>query len=153
MRIGVDTNLLLRTAEPGHPLHAVAVDAMNRLADEGFTAVVVPQSVYEFWAVATRTNAANGLGFLPDDADDAIAQIEAETVVLYDDALVYRRWRALIAKYRTTGVNSHDLRIVAALSRHGVDTLLTFNAADFRRYAEVEIVEPAGVAAWLAGRP
>ena len=153
MRIGLDTNVLLRIAEPTHRLHRTAEDAIAKLGAAGHDFVTVAQVHYEFWAVATKTRKANGLELPINRAERALDDIEAETTILPDDLLVYRRWRALIAKYRTTGVNSHDLRIVAALSRHGVDTLLTFNAADFRRYAEVEIVEPAGVAAWLAGRP
>jgi hypothetical protein len=40
------------------------------------------------------------------------------------------------------GKQVYDARIVAALLRHHISHLLTFNASDFRRYSEMNIVEP-----------
>jgi predicted nucleic acid-binding protein len=47
-------------------------------------------------------------------------------------------------------VNSHDMRIVAAMLRHGISTLLTTNARDFSKYAEIEVLSPEIVLAGTA---
>ncbi|MBY0514400.1 MAG: hypothetical protein K2P78_10865 [Gemmataceae bacterium] len=52
MTILVDTNVLLRAAEPGHGMHRAAVDAVAALRTAGHDLRVVPQVLYEFWAVS-----------------------------------------------------------------------------------------------------
>jgi predicted nucleic acid-binding protein len=43
------------------------------------------------------------------------------------------------------GKNAHDARLVAAMNVHGVTHLLTFNAADFRRFTTIQVMTPAAV--------
>lgn len=45
------------------------------------------------------------------------------------------------------GKNAHDARLVAAMLAHGLTHLLTFNAADFRRFTAVTVADPSGVLA------
>ena len=63
MTILVDTNILLRIAHKNHPHTAVAATAIQRLLGESHELRVVPQVLYEYWAVATRPVDQNGLGF------------------------------------------------------------------------------------------
>lgn len=51
----VDTNILLRAAQPSHPMHQAAVDAVAILRQQGESLCLVPQIVYEFWVVCTPT--------------------------------------------------------------------------------------------------
>lgn len=44
------------------------------------------------------------------------------------------------------GVNVHDARLVAAMLSHKLTHILTFNAKDFRRYSEIEVVTPMELA-------
>jgi hypothetical protein len=44
----VDTNILSRMAEPGHPMHQPALDAVKHLVSEGHKLHIVPQNLYEF---------------------------------------------------------------------------------------------------------
>ena len=53
----VDTNVLLRWAKPGHSMHHSAVSVVSKLRSEGETLCVVPQVLYEYWAVAMRQRA------------------------------------------------------------------------------------------------
>ena len=50
---------------------------------------------------------------------------------------------ALVIDYRVSGVQVHDARLVAAMLAHGVTHILTFNTADFARYAPEGIVAVA----------
>jgi predicted nucleic acid-binding protein len=54
MRILLDTNVVLRTAEPGHAQFRMSSDAIELLRQRGHECVIVPQVLYEFWSVATR---------------------------------------------------------------------------------------------------
>ena len=68
MRILIDTNVLLRSAEPGHVHFQCSVDAIDVLRSRGHELVLVPQILYEYWSVATRPVATNGLGLNPAEA-------------------------------------------------------------------------------------
>ena len=47
----------------------------------------------------------------------------------------------MVADHDVKGKQVHDARLVAAMLRHNISHLLTFNAAD-TRYAEISVVEP-----------
>lgn len=49
----VDTNLLLRSSQPAAPLFQTANDAVAALLTRGGDVPIVPQTLIEFWAVAT----------------------------------------------------------------------------------------------------
>ena len=65
MRILIDTNVLLRSAEPGHAHYQSSVDSIDILRRMGHELTIVPQVLYEFWSVATRPIVNNGLGMMP----------------------------------------------------------------------------------------
>ena len=63
----LDTNLLIRMTRPHDPRCGVARAAIQNYRSRGERLIVVPQNLYEFWAVATRPLGAppaggNGLG-------------------------------------------------------------------------------------------
>src|SRR5205085_1500117 len=53
---------VLRLADSTSSSHAIAGTAVSKLRAQGHTLYIIPQCVYEFWAVATRPSANNGLG-------------------------------------------------------------------------------------------
>jgi hypothetical protein len=63
MNVLLDTNILGRIVEVGHPQHRVASDATDALRRNGDAPCLLPQVLYELWVVATRPTAVNGLGF------------------------------------------------------------------------------------------
>ncbi len=62
MNVLLATNILSRMAQPGQAQHRAAVDATDALQLRGDVLCLVPQVLYEFWSVATRPAAVNGLG-------------------------------------------------------------------------------------------
>ena len=54
-------------------------------------------------------------------------------------------WERLVDHYQVKGKNGHDARLVAAMIVHGIERLLTFNVADFRRYREITVISPESV--------
>lgn len=134
--------------QPNHPQCAVARDALLQLGANGHELLIVPQAIYEFWVVATRPVAVNGLGF---SAAEAEAQVSAnlDLYPLYqDDDLLFDEWRALVNRHEVVGKQAHDARLVAAMVRHGVTHLLTFNEQDFARFGEVAVIAPSAAGAF-----
>jgi len=62
MVVLIDTNVLLRVVQPSHPMHAVALRALERLLAGPEPLFIAVQNLAEFWNAATRPIAANGLG-------------------------------------------------------------------------------------------
>jgi predicted nucleic acid-binding protein len=146
MNVLLDTNILGRMLEPGHPQHRVAHDATDALVLRGDNLCVVPQVLYEFWVVATRPVAVNGLGLTVAQAAAELIRLRALFPLLADTPAIYPEWESLVVAHNVIGKNAHDARLVAAMAVHGLTHLLTFNTADFTRYPGVTALDPAAVA-------
>ena len=143
----VDTNVLLRFADRAHPLHPTVRAAVRTLRRAGHALWAAPQNFAEFWNVATRPAARNGFGLTPAAADRRLRILERLFPLLPDGPGVYAEWRRLVVQFGVSGVQVHDARLVAAVRAAGFTHVLTFNTADFARYAPEGIVavDPAGV--------
>lgn len=142
----VDTNVLVRLIQAGHPHHDVALAAMTALATrEGEQFVVAAQTLYETYVVCTRPVAVNGLGMSPVQARDEIVRARGFFPMLDDTANIYAIWEGLIADHAVSGKVAHDARLVALMIQHKVKRILTFNDAELKRFNEVECVNPLTV--------
>lgn len=56
----VDTNVLLRLVQKDSSMHINARQAFITLRQQGIKLCIVPQTVIEFWVVATRPVTVNG---------------------------------------------------------------------------------------------
>jgi len=119
---------------------------MAALSARGDELVIVPQIAGEFWNVATRPVANNGLGLNPSEIEIELGLLEAEMTMLRDLPTIYDEWRRIVGTHAVRGVQVHDARLVAAMHVHGIDAVLTFNGRDFLRY-EIEVLDPADFAA------
>jgi predicted nucleic acid-binding protein len=140
MKVLLDSNILLRLSEPDHPQHAKAIAALERLGDQQHGLYVVPQNLYEFWVVATRPQSENGLGFTPQQAQTELNEICVLFTLLRDERAILDRWRNLVASLGIIGKNGHDARLVAAVERHALSHILTFNASDFARFPHITVI-------------
>lgn len=127
-----DTNILLRSAEPAHPTHNQAVNAVKTLLANGDRVCLIPQNLIEFWNVATRPIDKNGFGWSPTDVE--ISRLESLLTVLPESQAIYREWRKVVLDNSVLGKQVHDARIVAAMNVHQITKLLTFNTKDFKRF-------------------
>jgi predicted nucleic acid-binding protein len=142
MRTLLDTNILLRQAEPRHPQHRESVKATEELRRRSDELVVVPQVLYKFWSVATRPVAQNGLGMTPSEAHAELIAIQRLFRLLRDERAVYGLWEQLVLVVGVQGKQAHDARLVAAMKRHSINQILTFNTADFARYSGIAAISP-----------
>jgi predicted nucleic acid-binding protein len=75
----------------------------------------------------------------------AIADVRRFQQVFYvaeDRPVVLDRLLALLGSHFGAGRQVHDTNIVATMLEHGIYRLLTFSAADFRRFAGIIQLEP-----------
>lgn len=144
MSVLVDTNVLLRRTQPDHPSHAVAVESVARLLATGEPVYFTLQNIAEFWNVATRPAANNGLGFSVAVTLNEVGNIERALTLLPESPAVYGEWKRLVVEHGVLGSKVHDTRLVAAMNVHGVRRILTFNTGDFTRY-EIEALHPASL--------
>jgi predicted nucleic acid-binding protein len=80
-----------------------------------------------------------------DQAHGELLQIEDFFTVVGESPEVYRAWKQLVFLHKVSGVQVHDARLVAAMKVYGITRILTFDAGDFVRYAEIDVLHPQSV--------
>ena len=147
MRVLVDTNILLRSAQPNHPLFHQATHTVSKLIRQKDAVFFCSQNIAEFWNVATRPVEMNVLGLSHSEVLQEIGGIENLLTLLPDIPAIYPVWKQIVRDHRVQGVKVYDARLVAIASVYGVDSILTFNIADFQRYGNINALQPAAVLA------
>ncbi len=142
MSVLVDTNVLLRSAQPTHPFCSQAVHAVSKLIRQNEMVFFCFQNIAEFWNVATRPSGVNGLGMTHEEVLQEVANIEATPTLLPDLPGIYTEWKRIVKAHKVQGVKVYDARLVALANIHGVSAILTFNIADFKHYESVKILDP-----------
>jgi predicted nucleic acid-binding protein len=145
MRVLVDTNILLRSAQPNHLLCHQATHAVSKLLRQNESVFFCPQNIAEFWNVATRPAERNGLGFSHEEALREINSIEESLSLLPEVPAIYTAWKRIVHDYKVQGVKVYDARLVAVMSVYAVESILSFNSADFNRYDFVTALHPASL--------
>jgi predicted nucleic acid-binding protein len=138
----VYTNVLLRSIDDGHVAQPIAQKGLFALRDRGEILSIFPQNLVEFWAVATRPLANNGLGWSVDRAKQELASLKNLFVLLSDTDAILPEWERLVVFHLVIGKQAHDARLVASMLVHSVTHLLTFNTNDFKRFTEITVVNP-----------
>ena len=147
----LDTNILTRLVQPDHDQHIAARDAVKTLLERGEDLAVVPQNLYEFWVVATRPANANGLGMTVQQTQSELSHIRKVFRLFLDERGILPRWEQLVVTHNVEGKTAHDVRLVAAMVRHDMTQLLTFNAGDFARFPDITVLTPQNVLQAAAG--
>jgi predicted nucleic acid-binding protein len=52
-------------------------------------------------------------------------------------------WKQTVNDHQVQGVKVYDARLVAIMTVYSVDSLLTFNSADFHRFKSVQALHPS----------
>jgi predicted nucleic acid-binding protein len=144
--IAVDTNVLVGAIQTFDlQLRATARRAVKSLYRQGEQLLCLPQNLVEFWNASTRPATANGLGFAPEQAARYVDRFQTLLRLLPDTPEIFPAWRQLVLQYRVSGIQVYDARIVAAMTVYQVNTILTFDLDDFKRYTGIIVVHPAEV--------
>jgi predicted nucleic acid-binding protein len=142
----LDTGILLRLADNADGQHAIVTSAVRKLVAGQERLVMTLQNVCEFSNVLTRPRINNGMGLSPADAI-ALLEREIEPVcdVVADHEAAYDQLKRLISTYQVSGKQVHDARLVAIMLAWQIESILTLNDRDFRRYEPegIKIITPA----------
>jgi len=145
----LDANILIYGANPASPFFAQCKRATSVITQNGDTPCIVPQSLYEFWTVATRKpnpqSALSGLGMTPAQAYAEIVAIKRLFPFFPDNGRILPEWERLVTQHSVSGKNGHDVRYVAAMNVHNITRLLTVNKDDFKRFTNITALLPSDV--------
>jgi predicted nucleic acid-binding protein len=97
--------------------------------------------------VATRPADLNGLGLSHGEVLQEVSSIEKLLTLLPDIPAIYAAWKEIIRDHKVQGVRVYDARLVATMKVYAVESVLTFNAADFKRYSNITALHPASMLA------
>ena len=99
MRILVDSNILCRLGSRDDPQHEEARQALRIALQRGDELFICPQVEREFWAVATRPRANNGLGMTPEETAASLREWrESFFQFAPDSPAVHATWQDLVEK-------------------------------------------------------
>ena len=99
-----------------------------------------PPVLREYLAAVTRPQAtAPGVAMATAIAE--VRSFRAAFDVAEEKLGVLDRLLHLLAAHRGSGRQVHDANVVATMLEHGIRRLLTFNAANFRRFARIIDIE------------
>ncbi len=143
----LDANILLRDADAESVQHEIVRQALADLSRRDARLCIVAQSLFEFWAVATRPARNNGLGLTTDEAAYYVARYRTTFELLSEEPLL-DQWQRLVVTYGVSSKPTHDARYIAAMKVHDIDHILTFNGSDFARFSvgeRVSVVQPGEI--------
>lgn len=147
MIVLLDTNILVRLVDHRHAMNKAVADAVQTLTGRKDTVAIVPQNLYEFWVVCTRPFKNNGLERSTTAAQGMIEHFRQTFHLLDDTPGILSAWKELVIAHQVKGKTAHDTRLVAAIHVHGIEAILTLNAADFVRYPGLNVLSPGDVVA------
>lgn len=120
--------------------------AVERLIALGNRLNTTFQNVAEFWNVSTRPVQLNGRGLSSTEVQSSLMLLERQFEIITEDRDTYERWLALIVRFRVSGRQVHDARLVAHMLSRNIPYILTSNIKDFARYGEITAVDPQELA-------
>ncbi len=139
----VDTNVLVYADQGISAFHYPAKGALERLERDGAELWISRQVLREYLAAVTRPSPLHP----PMLAADAAVAVERFTEAFWmaeDGPDVTAHLLDLLRRVPMGGKQIHDANLVATMLAHGITRLLTFNAADFRRFGPAITLEPVG---------
>jgi predicted nucleic acid-binding protein len=145
VRLLLDTNIVLRNALRDEPLYREVHEALERAVAQGWELCITNQNVIEFWVVATRPQAANGIGLIPEEARREVDEVLNAFTLLPDPPDLLQIWLELCTGFAALGRVAYDARLVALMKAHEIEHLLTLDAGGFGRYPDITCLTPAQI--------
>lgn len=140
----LDTNILLRYANPASPEHTAVASKLEAITRAGDLCAVCSQTLVELWAVVTRPVAANGMGLPASEARLRINALCRSFAFVGDPPSLFTTWLDLCTSHEVQGRQAYDARLVALMVAAGIERLVTLNPIDFARYKDVIDVSVPG---------
>lgn len=137
----VDTNVLIRAMIKSAPVHQEAIRLLYDQWDRDVHLWVSRQVVREFIVNLTRPQSFLPVPFTPDQVTERVEIIQSLFTIADDTAEVTSQLLNLMNEFAVGGKQIHDGNIVATMLANRIDTLLTQNVDDFKRYgAHIKVI-------------
>ena len=143
MRALVDINILLRSAQPSHPLCAQATHAVSKLIRQKDAVFFVPRTSPNSGTWRCVPADLNGLGLSHEEVLQEVSSVERLLTFLPDIPAIYPAGKEIVADNKVQGVKVYDARLVAIMTVYAVESVLTFNTADVKRYSNITALHPS----------
>lgn len=140
MRVALDANVLIYSADVDSPHHTAANRALAALFSSGEEAYLFPPVIVAFLRVTTHPRL-QSRPFSREDAFSKLRTLLGQQQVRFggaDDTLV-ELLEATANAANATGNLIHDAEIVALMRQHGVNRILTADR-DFQKFAGIEVL-------------
>jgi predicted nucleic acid-binding protein len=132
-KVFLGINVLLRATIDAVQLHREALALVEAQHDDGKELWISRQVIREYMVFITRPQAF----FTPmnvEEVEERVNRIQSIFQVADETGDVTARLLQLIKQYPTGGKQIHDANIVATMLVNGIDTLLTQNIDDMKRF-------------------
>ena len=133
----IDTNIILRSKQSSSEHFERVTRKLIELTIKGEDLIICPQVIYEFYVVATRPVANNGLGLNYSQGLLEVNNLLETYSFIPEDSRVFPIWKGLIETFHVIGKPAHDLRLVAFMQVHSISKFYTLNKKDFRRFEPI----------------
>lgn len=131
----IDTNALVYADQAHSKFHQPARAALGRLEQEDAELWISRQVLREYLATVTRPGPTGVPAMTRAAAADAVDGFVGAYRIAEDGPQTTARLLDLVRAVPIGGKQVHDANIVATMLAHGITRLLTFNVADFQRFA------------------
>jgi predicted nucleic acid-binding protein len=132
----VDTNILVNASVVSAPFHQNASQALKGLRQSGVELWISRQILREYLATLSRPQSFTA----PLTASTLSADLiyfQAQFRIAEDGPTVTASLLQLINHTPVGGRQIHDANIVATMTVHSLQNLLTYNVSDFKRFASI----------------
>jgi predicted nucleic acid-binding protein len=137
----VDTNVLVYANLRGSMHHSAASMMLQQAEAAGDELWISSQIMREYLAVVTRPQPGGPPPLTMSAAVDQVRLMLQRFQVVEDGPDTRAQLLTLLTAYPVAGRQVHDANIVATMLANGITRLLTFNVADFRRFAALITVK------------
>ena len=131
----IDTNILIYAIDADSRFHN---GALKLLLDPTLKLFTTSKNLSEFLVVLTRNKE---IELSTSECFQLLNSLLTDITILYPNPTTFKIFQDLISKYNPRGLWIHDVEIASIGLAHGISTIATNNIADFKRIAEIEVIE------------
>lgn len=135
-KVFIDTNILLRATVHKMPLHSECKALVAQLWADNTEIWISRQVIREYLVQITHPRTINP-PLTSEEIYERVGTIRSLFRVADDTDSVTTHLLTLLHTHPTSGKQVHDANVIATMIAYGIDTLVTLNIDDMKRFADV----------------
>lgn len=143
-KVFLDTNVLLRSTIRSFPNYGVVKPFVDQYIARGDELWISGQVIREYFNQTTRPQTfVQSMDAAQIDAQ--FKKIRAVFRIATETEAVIEQFVSLLQTHPTGGKQVHDANLVATMLVYGIDTLITLNIDDLKRFSDrISLISPIG---------